>query len=79
MTLKSILVLQSIAACLQVIVPSVPGLSDEWAKFAHVALGAIQVLLTRVAGLHNPDGTPASVAYEAEDVTGKQAGERSER
>ncbi len=64
MGLKIHIVLQCAATFLQVVIPSIPGITPEWKDFGHAIVGGIQGALGVLAHFRNPDGTSAVVAYE---------------
>ena len=63
MTRRVTLVLQLIAGCGQVLIPAIPGITQEWMTFGHAVIGACQVAITIIAHNRNPDGTMAEDAY----------------
>lgn len=63
MGLKLHIFLQCLATFLQVVIPSIPGLTTEWREFGHAFVGGIQGVLGVLAHFRNPDGTSVKAAY----------------
>lgn len=63
MGLKIHIILQCMATFLQVVIPSIPGITPEWKDFGHAIVGGIQGALGVLAHFRNPDGTSVKAAY----------------
>jgi hypothetical protein len=55
--------LQLAATFLQVVVTQIPSIPPEWTPVIHGGVAFCQMAIAIIGHGHNPDGTPAQVAY----------------
>ena len=66
MTRNLQMILQLLAAFVQIVVTQVPDIPPNWTPAIHGLVAFCQVAIAIIGHSYNPDGTPAAVGYQKE-------------
>lgn len=67
MTRNLQMILQLVAAFIQIVVTQVPDIPANWTPAIHGLVAFCQVAIAIVGHSYNPDGTPAVVSYQQKE------------